>query len=142
MKALSLWQPWASLVIMGAKAWETRSWTTTYRGTLLIHASAKKGSKREKALFETDPYFGKYIKYIDLLPYGCLVGTVVLKNIYTTGWLLQHLEDDTTTNWKEEFVFDDFTPNRYAWQLENPIPFTHCLPMKGMLGLWDYNGIV
>src|ERR671916_581061 len=105
MKAISLWQPWASLVIIGAKVWETRSWSTTYRGSLLIHASAKKPSKREKDMFESDVHFSKYIKEIDLLPFGCLIGTVALKNVYTTSWLLQHMEDYTATNWKDEFAF-------------------------------------
>lgn len=40
MKALTLWQPWASLVALGVKRIETRSWPTTYRGPLLIHAAA------------------------------------------------------------------------------------------------------
>lgn len=39
MKALSLWQPWASLVAIGAKTIETRSWSTSYRGPLAIHAA-------------------------------------------------------------------------------------------------------
>lgn len=42
MKALTLWQPWASLVALGAKRIETRSWSTTYRGPLAIHAAARK----------------------------------------------------------------------------------------------------
>ena len=38
MKALSLRQPWATLVAIGAKQIETRSWSTAYRGTIAIHA--------------------------------------------------------------------------------------------------------
>lgn len=41
MKAISLWQPWASLVAVGAKKIETRSWATKYRGSLAIHATKK-----------------------------------------------------------------------------------------------------
>lgn len=41
MKCISLHQPWASLVVYGKKRVETRSWPTTYRGPLLIHASSK-----------------------------------------------------------------------------------------------------
>ena len=41
MKCLSLWQPWASLVVIGAKRFETRSWPTNYRGPLLIHAAQR-----------------------------------------------------------------------------------------------------
>ncbi len=39
MKALTLWQPWATLVAIGAKRVETRSWSTSYRGPLAIHAA-------------------------------------------------------------------------------------------------------
>lgn len=41
VRALTLWQPWASLVALGLKRIETRSWSTPYRGRLLIHAAAK-----------------------------------------------------------------------------------------------------
>lgn len=42
MKAISLWQPWASLVALGVKTIETRSWSTKYRGPLTIHAAARR----------------------------------------------------------------------------------------------------
>lgn len=41
-KALTLWQPWASLVALGVKTIETRSWSTAYRGPLAIHAAARR----------------------------------------------------------------------------------------------------
>jgi hypothetical protein len=41
MKALSIRQPWAWLIITGHKDVENRSWTTTYRGPLLIHAARR-----------------------------------------------------------------------------------------------------
>ena len=40
MRVLTLHQPWASLVAVGAKCFETRSWRTHYRGELAIHAGA------------------------------------------------------------------------------------------------------
>jgi hypothetical protein len=48
MKLISLTQPWASLVAVGLKRFETRSWDTTYRGDLAIHAT--KGPTDEDAL--------------------------------------------------------------------------------------------
>ena len=39
MKALSLWQPWASLIYDGRKTIETRQWELVYRGPLAIHAA-------------------------------------------------------------------------------------------------------
>lgn len=41
MKAITLWQPWASLIACGAKKYETRSWATNYRGPIAIHAAKK-----------------------------------------------------------------------------------------------------
>ncbi len=41
MKAISLHQPWASLVATGVKTIETRSWSTKYRGPLAIHAAKR-----------------------------------------------------------------------------------------------------
>lgn len=41
MKALTLHQPWASLIAFGVKTIETRGWKTTYRGPLAIHAGLK-----------------------------------------------------------------------------------------------------
>lgn len=42
MKALTLWQPWASLIAVGAKTIETRGWATNYRGPLAIHAAKRR----------------------------------------------------------------------------------------------------
>lgn len=42
MKALSLWQPWATLIAVGQKRIETRHWPTTYRGPLAIHATKRR----------------------------------------------------------------------------------------------------
>lgn len=42
MKAITMWQPWASLLACGAKKFETRSWATNYRGPIAIHAAAKR----------------------------------------------------------------------------------------------------
>ncbi len=39
MKTLTLTQPYASLIAFGAKRIETRTWATTYRGPLAIHAA-------------------------------------------------------------------------------------------------------
>lgn len=58
-KVLTLTQPWATLVAIGAKKIETRSWNTSYRGELLIHAAAgfgKGGMRKHKELCGTEPF--------------------------------------------------------------------------------------
>lgn len=47
MKALSIRQPWARLIVNGHKDIENRDWDTRYRGFLLIHA----GKQADKAFF-------------------------------------------------------------------------------------------
>lgn len=39
MKAISIRQPWAWLIVNGHKDIENRSWRTKYRGQVLVHAS-------------------------------------------------------------------------------------------------------
>lgn len=46
MKVLTLHQPWASLVALGIKTIETRSWSTKYRGPLAIHAAGRSPDRR------------------------------------------------------------------------------------------------
>jgi hypothetical protein len=142
MKVLSLLQPWASLVVIGAKKFECRSWKTEYRGSIIIHASATKPNRREKLFFEQDSFFKKYIENLEFLPYGALIGKVVLKDIYRTEWLLQNLEMMPYHQWGQELAFDDYSPNRYAWQLEQAEKFSTVLPIKGSLGLWEYKGLI
>lgn len=45
MKAISLWQPWASLMALGLKTVETRSWETSYKGPLAIQAAKRRVSQ-------------------------------------------------------------------------------------------------
>lgn len=55
MKALTLHQPWASLVALGVKTIETRSWATRYRGPLAIHAGATRPPLMHLPSYQQDP---------------------------------------------------------------------------------------
>lgn len=52
LKAITIWQPWASLIACGAKQYETRSWKTDYRGPIAIHAAAKRPPKQGQIPWE------------------------------------------------------------------------------------------
>ena len=134
MKTLSLLQPWASLVVMGVKKIETRSWKSDYRGPLLIHASlGKKGS-----ILSTESPFKKYIRNFESLPFGSVIGVVLLEDIvpieqlFLTGHELASLT-------MEEKAFGDYSKGRYAWLLTAPQIFDKPIPVKGTLGLWEFN---
>ncbi|MDB5252702.1 MAG: hypothetical protein JWP27_1871 [Flaviaesturariibacter sp.] len=135
MKALSLLQPWATLVVMGLKTIETRSWTTGYRGPLLIHAS----TGRAGALLAAEPPFTRHIHSFAALPFGALLGIVNLDEIVPveslagTGISLRRLT-------LEEKAFGDDTAGRWGWILSGARAFDKPIPMRGSLGLWTYSG--
>ena len=134
MKVLSLLQPWASLVVMGAKRIETRSWQTAHRGELLIHASlGKKGA----ALCAGAP-FSHHIKAFDRLPFGAIIGSVVLTDILPVEML--PLSNKALANLTlEEKAFGDYSRGRYAWLLSEAVMFDEPISVKGGLGIWKYN---
>ncbi len=133
MKVLSLLQPWASLVVKGAKKIETRTWTTTHRGELGIHASL---GKKAGDLVREKP-FSKYIKNFYALPFGAIIGKVTLVDIVRID-PFQNLDKLIHRIDQDEKAFDDFTEGRYAWILEEPEEFETIIPVKGALGIWQY----
>lgn len=133
MKTISLMQPWATLVVVGAKQIETRSWTTDYRGPLLIHASRS----RAGAELAMAPPFTKYIPDFGTLPFGAIIGRVELQDVVRTETLgLPDGELGRLT--LEEHAFGDYTSGRWAWLLAEPVVFGEPVPAKGTLGLWDF----
>ena len=131
MKALSLTQPWAELVVLGEKQWETRSWRTSHRSRIAIHA-AKKFLGWAKALTEEDPYFvtalGKYP--ITRVARGAIVGTVEILEMQPTDELRDFLG-------RKEIAFGDYQSERWGWKLANPVRLLEPIPCRGMLGLWE-----
>lgn len=158
MKALTLTQPWATLIAIGAKQIETRSWSTSYRGPMAIHAAkglASVGGKRGlRDLCVSEFFYPALYVHIDCardLPMGAIVATCVLVNIaeimsdclWTTrnGKLVKGgrmpLPDEP------ERSFGDYTPfGRYAWFLTAVRPLERPIPAKGALGLWEWEGEV
>lgn len=134
MKVLSLLQPWATLVVMGVKKIETRSWGTHHRGALLIHAS---GGKAGALLAAEDP-FRRHIPDFNRLPFGAIIGQVDLVQVSRLEAL--DLAPQLVNRLSlEERAFGDYGPGRFAWLLENPLPFARPLPARGTLRLWDYD---
>ncbi|MEK3688583.1 ASCH domain-containing protein [Paenibacillus sp. FSL R10-2736] len=72
MKCLTIRQPWATLIALGEKQIETRSWPTSYRGDLAIHA----GMQVDKAICKTEPYQSVLARHgytADNLPSGVIL---------------------------------------------------------------------
>ena len=114
---LSLWQPWATLMAIGAKRIETRSWETLYRGPLAIHAATRWGADIRR-IASSSPFSTALIDAgIDLdwandpLPLGKIVAVVDLVDVVRIGTVFLAASD--------EYAFGDYTPGRFAWITQN-----------------------
>jgi hypothetical protein len=134
VKALSVMQPWASLIACGAKRYETRSWATSYRGPLAIHASAgfPRGARArlDDAAFALALARGGYPS-AGALPLGRVVAVAVLADCVPTVPLVDGLDS-------EERAFGDYAPGRWAWRLEGVRALPAPVPARGRLGLWEW----
>ena len=139
MRALTLYQPWASLISVGAKRVETRGWRTSYRGPLAIHAG--RGGARDDLLYE-EPFrqalFGDvYVppaRARELVPVGCIVATCLLVDVVPTEMTDRWLQHSGSA---AERAFGDFSPGRYAWLLDAVAPLAEPIGCAGALKLWE-----
>ena len=126
MRAISLWQPWASLWLSDAKVHETRCWATKYRGPLLVHAAKRNpvlvdpGTHLDDIL--TDEFGGHW--GIDL-PTGAIIGVVDLVDCQPTETMTAKHRDS------DDFWCGDFCPGRFAWKRERYTVFKHPVPYRG-----------
>ena len=134
MRVLSLTQPWASLICLGAKKFETRSWKSWYIGPLLVHAS-KAYPRWAKELEKDDPFYSAlraHGTYDPGLSCGYIIGHVQLVRCLRTEDIRASLDE-------KELAFGDFGDGRFAWQLEMPAFLPKPILAKGALGLWEFD---
>lgn len=146
MKAISIKQPWASLIVHGIKDIENRTWACPkkYIGQrVLIHASGSHGKKFKVNLTN------EQIKVaFATIAEGCMLGNLPFGSIIGSVQIV-----DCTFNhssiWAEKskgvspggHVTDEKEPIIYNWVLANPILFKEPIPAKGKLSFWDYPNI-
>jgi hypothetical protein len=133
MKALTLYQPWATLIAIGVKKIETRSWSTEYRGSLAIHSSSK-WQKEARLLLGRDPFFKVLYEagyaYKEAHALGAIVAICELEACFPihTGPLLLSAQ---------EKAFGDYTPGRFMWMLDKVQKLEKPITVKGAQGLWN-----
>jgi len=137
MKAITLWQPWASLIAIGAKRIETRNWATRYRGPLAIHASKRVPWDIEAFYAEEPlPYAlidAGYETFADL-PFGVVLATCRLVDVLPTT-------DEFLTNvlLTPEWNYGDYSPGRFAWLLDDITRLDPPVTASGRQGLWEWS---
>lgn len=154
MRALSLLQPWASLVAVGAKGFETRSWGTHYRGEVAICASAglpktvldlcweDEFSRNFLLSFGIAPhpianYCYEARNRCKLLPRGKVIAVANLAEVFPTdGSAISEMSTWRSHARPAEQLFGDYSVGRFAWRLTMVRQLATPIPVKGMLGLW------
>jgi len=140
MKVISIWQPWATLIVQGFKLFETRTWAPprSVIGQRIGIAATKNILPQQIAAFN-EPEFQFFYKTLDLptmqeLPRGYLLGTVELHSYEV---ITEEFLDDIT---REERSYGWFKPGGFAWRLRNPELLEHPIPIKGAQGLYEWKG--
>ncbi|MGF6354041.1 hypothetical protein ABIE27_001951 [Paenibacillus sp. 4624] len=150
MKAVTIIQPWATLVALGVKKLETRSWATKHRGDLAIHA----GQKVDKEACLVSQIREALLKHGINDLRDLVTGAVIAKSVLTDVWsisrpfgdkqIVERLSIDSrrTICWggymPDEYHFGDYSDGRFAWQLDDVVQLQEPVPAKGQLSLWNW----
>lgn len=147
MRCLSLWQPWASLCVLGLKRIESRSWRAPYphEGTTIAIHAAKSNQGWRDLIHHSTPTdvrlhfmdaLCQHFRGVSLealaseLPTGAILGTVRLKECIQVGTATPRMEP-------RERAFGNYAPGRWMWYLENPLAFREPIPYRGAQGLFE-----
>lgn len=130
MKAISIIQPWASLIVNGVKDVENRMWSTSYRGPLLIHAGKKVDQDHMRAAAQTigeaitssEQVVDVFKRLKEPLPRGGIIGVVDLVDCTMVS----------RSPWAQI--------GAWHFVLENPRPVLFH-PVRGQLSLFDVDGV-
>ena len=145
MKAISLWQPWATLIASGAKRIETRSWAP-YKlraGQLVAIHAAKRWTADERDICEDEPFkrcltlaAERGLWSFEKPPLGCVVAIARFQCAVPTlraqdgGFDYDQMSD-------EEYEFGNFGPDRYGWLFSEVRPLEP-ISTPGQRGLFDW----
>jgi ASCH domain len=122
MKALSIKQPWAQLIIMGAKDVENRNRRTNFRGRFAVHVSLKRANYDDVDIDAIPRGLREPVKWAweHNASVGRVIGTVELVDCIR----------DSNSIWAID--------NYWHWVLRDPRAYSRSRPAKGRLGLWEW----
>lgn len=141
MKAITICQPYAALILLPTshpdhKFVENRTWPTSYRGPLLIHAG--------KSRSWLHGYVGGFngLPHVDDLPFGAIVGVAELSRCDSIRDLMNICHGVTDASSKEKLAAKTIrahkhTEGPFCWVLKNIRKFNTPIPYRGAQGLFD-----
>ncbi len=150
MKALTIWQPWASLIMTGAKPYEFRRWDYSQRircvtgSRIVIHAGARpmRAAEIDDILERINDHISSLRREIarpllerikaahklrGVVPMACGLGTATLLRPKRVDALFSSPADS-----------DRIDHHMWAWPLVDIKPFAEPVPMRGFQGFWDW----
>lgn len=147
MPALSITEPWATLMAIGVKRIETRSWRTAYRGPIALHA-AKKFTGAEWELTCTDSPINRALRdggvpWSEIGTHLCIADVFASSrgHVIATARLVKCvlITDANRGQVPEaEWTFGNFAAGRFAWVFRDVVRLPEPVPAKGALGLWSW----
>jgi hypothetical protein len=140
LKVITLTQPWATLMALGLKRVETRSWLTEYQGPLAIHA-AKSFPPWAEDLCVSEPFCSS------LSDAGYLWKPEIARNprclpighVIAVGWLegVERISPSFPVVPLER-AFGNYESGRYAWHFSGVHRLATPIAARGALGLWRW----
>jgi activating signal cointegrator 1 len=159
VKAVTVTQPHSTLIAILAKKFETRNWSTSYRGPLAIHAG--KGFPDEnqrlcmlepfrsvlKAQTKISIIWDRVRKESDF-PLGAIIATSQLVNVVPVEvfkenrgcvyWIGDNGKEYFYRLTEQERAFGDYSDGRFAWILDEVKPLAQPIPVRGFQRLWEW----
>lgn len=120
-RAVSIRQRWADLVVRGLKPIENRTWSTTWRGALAIHASQSRADL-ERSGWEAAGLQGDDADLV----FGAIIGVATLVDSVTLEQLPPALRRHR------------FAEGPICWIVAAPVKLPRPIPWPGKLGLWTF----
>ena len=124
MKAITIKQPHADLIVYADKRIENRSWPTNYRGTILIHA----GATRDITALQ---------KHVEKLPMPLEDNRIDQRSSIIGACNI--VDCLTLAQAKEKYPDNDYLEGTYCWMLKDVMRLKTPIPMPGSLGIWKCN---
>jgi len=140
VRAITLWQPWASFMMAGLKTYETRSWRLPEDGWVAIHAAKReprdvgrfineRSQSQHRRMFLAG--LGIIGEVFERLPRGQVLGLALFNEsvpVETVRWTLGAYDSH----------LGDWTDGRFAWPVANIYHFPRGIPARGKQGIWHW----
>ncbi len=139
MKALSIKQPWASLIAHGIKDIENRTWKTKFRGRIYVHASGKPANEPNQ-IFTDNQWKSSEEKRHDFFVFHSyselsqIIGEVDIVDCVINHESIWAEKTEGVTVGNKFFHKDKPI---YNWVLANPVLYDKPIPCKGKLSFWE-----